>query len=121
MYSKDRQQYQFPQRIDDVITELYTDYTSGPWQVRTGKQIVIWGQLDMSRVADVVNPLDFRWGYPGIDTWEEVKQGLWMIRTFYQSQLPGNLLFEFILNPGYFAAQKLPYRRHTLGTSSFQE
>ena len=96
--------YQFPQKIDDVITELYTDYINGPWQVRTGKQIVIWGQLDMSRVADVVNPLDLRWGVPGVDTWEEVKQGLWMIRTFYQSQLPGNLLFEFILNPGYYTS-----------------
>ena len=64
MYKDDRRQYQFPQKLDDVITELYTDYTSGPWQLRLGKQIVIWGQLDMSRVADVVNPLDLRWGVP---------------------------------------------------------
>ena len=56
MYSKDRHYYQFPQKLDDVIGELYTDYINGPWQVRIGKQIVIWGQLDMSRVADVVNP-----------------------------------------------------------------
>jgi hypothetical protein len=120
MYSDDRQQYQFPQKIDDVITELYTDYTSGPWQFRTGKQIVIWGQLDMSRVADVVNPLDLRWGVPGVDTWEEVKQGLWMIRTFYQSQLPGNLLFEFILNPGYYASFKLPYQGTHWGPANFK-
>ena len=120
MYSKDRQSYQFPQRIDDVIAELYTDYINGPWQVRTGKQIVIWGQLDMSRVADVVNPLDLRRSTPGIDTWEEVKQGLWMIRTFYQSQLPGNLLFEFILNPGYYASFKLPYESTHWGPAYYK-
>jgi hypothetical protein len=120
MYSKDRQQYQFPQKLDDVIGELYTDYINGPWQVRIGKQIAIWGQLDMSRVADVVNPLDLRWGVPGVDTWEEVKQGLWMVRTFYQSQLPGNLLFEFILNPGYYTSFKLPYEGTHWGPASYK-
>ena len=120
MYSKDRQQYQFPQKLDDVIGELYTDYINGPWQVRTGKQIVIWGQLDMSRVADVVNPLDLRWGVPGVDTWEEVKQGLWMVRTFYQSQLPGNLLFEFVLNPGYYASFKIPYQSTHWGPANYK-
>ena len=120
MYSKDRRGYRAPDEFDDLVSELYLDYINGPWQVRTGKQIVIWGQLDMSRVADVVNPLDLRWGVPGIDTWEEVKQGLWMIRTFYQSQLPGNLLFEFILNPGYFASFKLPYEGTHWGSESFK-
>jgi hypothetical protein len=120
MYGSDRRGYRAPEKFDDVVAELYLDYINGPWQVRTGKQIVIWGQLDMSRVADVVNPLDMRWGVPGIDTWEEVKQGLWMIRTFYQSQLPGNLLFEFILNPGYFASFKLPYEGTHWGAEHFK-
>ncbi len=94
---------------DDILTEAYIDIIKGPWQVRIGKQIVIWGQLDVERVADVVNPLDFRWNVPGIDTWEEVKKGLWMLRGFYQSQLPGTLLFEAIFNPGYFQELVLPY------------
>jgi hypothetical protein len=94
---------------DDMISEMYADYIRGPWEVRVGKQIVIWGQLDMQRVADVVNPLDVRKQAPGIDTWEEVKQGLWMIRTFYMSQLPGNLLFETIFNPGDYENVKVPF------------
>ncbi len=56
----------------------------------------------MQRVADVVNPLDLRLGVPGVDNWEEIKKGLWMIRTTYQSSLPGNLIFENIINPGYY-------------------
>ena len=94
---------------DDMLTEAYVDVTTGPWKIRVGKQIVIWGQLDLERVADVVNPLDLRRGPPGVNTWEEVKQGLLMIRVFYQSDLPGNLLFETIFNPGDFQNFETPY------------
>jgi len=121
MYSEDRRKYQLPQKLEDVIAEMYVDYTNGPLQVRAGKQIVIWGQLDMNRVADVVNPLDLRWGVPGVDTWEEVKRGLWLLRTFYQSQLPGNLLFEAILNPGDYKATRLPYESTHWGPPFFKQ
>ena len=94
---------------DDVLTETYIDVSTGPWKIRLGKQIVIWGQLDLERVADVVNPIDIRRGPPGVNTWEEVKQGLWMIRLFYQSELPGNLLFEAIFNPGDYQNFETPY------------
>jgi hypothetical protein len=94
---------------DDILSEAYIDIIKDPWQVRIGKQIVIWGQLDLERVADVVNPIDLRRGPPGINTWEELKKGLWMIRTFYQSDLPGNLLFETIFNPGDFQNIDLMY------------
>jgi hypothetical protein len=120
LYTKHRKEYQYPTKFEDWVSEAYVDYTTGPWQVRVGKQIVIWGQLDMNRVADVVNPLDLRRGVPGIDTWEEVKQGLWMIRTFYQSQLPGNLLFEFIFNPGDYKAIRLSYEGTHWGPEYFK-
>ncbi len=96
-----RKRYIQPRDFElDMLTECYIDIQKGPWQVKVGKQIVIWGQNDIGRVADVVNPLKLTHGVPGVDTWEEVKQGLWMIRAFYQSNLPGNLLFEVIFNPG---------------------
>jgi hypothetical protein len=114
----DRSDYVSPRSFEeDVLTEAYLDVIEGPWDVRVGKQIVIWGQLDVQRVADVVNPMDFRWGVPGIDTWEEVKKGLWMIRTTYQTQLPGNLIFEGIFNPGYFQQLRLPYEGTHWGSS----
>lgn len=100
---------------DDVLTEAYIDINTGPWKIRVGKQIVIWGQLDLERVADVVNPIDIRRGPPGINTWEEVKQGLWMIRLFYQSDLPGNLLFEAIFNPGDYQNFETPYEGTAMG------
>ena len=96
-----RKRYIQPRDFElDMLTECYIDIQKGPWQVKVGKQIVIWGQNDIGRVADVVNPLKLTHGVPGVDTWEEVKQGIWMIRAFYQSDLPGDLLFEVIFNPG---------------------
>ena len=105
---------------DDVLTEAYVDITTGPWKIRVGKQIVIWGQLDLERVADVVNPLDISRGPPGINTWEEVKKGLWMIRLFYQSDLPGNLLFEVIFNPGDYETFEGPYEGTPMGALAFE-
>ncbi len=118
---RDRKDYKHPRSFDkDILTEAYLDIEKGPWQFRIGKQIVIWGQLDTNRVADVVNPLDLRWGVPGLDTWEEVKKGLWMIRGFYTSDLPGQLVFEFIFNPGYFRSQYLAYQGTHWGPKAFK-
>jgi len=107
---RDRKDWVHPRSFhDDILTEAYVDIIRGPLEVRVGKQIVIWGQLDLERVADVVNPLDLRRGPPGVNPWEEVKMGLWMIRALYQSELPGNLLFEMIVNPGDFRNIEVPY------------
>ena len=107
--SNDRRRYQMPTHFEDFLTESYLSFVTGPWDIRVGKQIVIWGQLDTSRVADVVNPMDLRRGVPGVDNWEEIKNGLWMIKTSYRSSLPGNLIFENIINPGFYQNIQLPY------------
>ena len=89
IYKTDFRSWAHPSDWDeDILTEAYVDIEKGPFEVRLGKQIVVWGSLDLAQVTDVVNPPDFRRGYPGINTWEEIKQGVWMIRAFYQSELP---------------------------------
>ncbi len=104
-----RKDHIMPSNFDrDILTEAYVHLVKGPFELRVGKQIVIWGQLDSARVADVINPLDLRTAMFGIDNWEDMKQGLWMIRGLYQTKLPGNLLFEFIFNPGDFKKILLP-------------
>ncbi len=117
IYTPDRRDYVSPRDFDDdVLTEAYIDYSNGPLQIKAGKQIVIWGQLDVQRVADVVNPLDLRKGAPGIDNWEEVKRGIWMIRSIYKSELPGDLQFEGIFNPGDFRGIQIPYEGSHYGS-----
>jgi len=104
--SSQRSWYQKPHN-EDIVAEAYVDYIRGPFNIKAGKQIVVWGETDIQRTVDVINPLDLRYGTPGVFSWSELKLGMWMFRGFYQSQLPGNLLFEFIYNPGYFQGVRL--------------
>ncbi|MCX5899467.1 MAG: hypothetical protein NTX06_01815 [Proteobacteria bacterium] len=102
-----RREYERP-KGEEYITEAYVDIIKGPLELKIGKQIVVWGELDLQRAADVINPVDVRHGSPGTDDWENIKQGLWMFRSFYQTDLPGQLLFETIIIPGDFKYAKVP-------------
>ena len=93
---------------DDWINELYVDYYKGPWNIRLGKQIIFWSEVELVRTIDQVNQLDLRYSTPGIDPWDEIKLGLWMMRGFYNSQLPGQLIFEWIWIPGDFEPVRIP-------------
>lgn len=85
---------------DDWVNEAYLDAYYGPWNIRLGKQIVSWSEVEMVRTIDKINPLDMRYSSPGIAPFDEYKLGLWMLRAFYNSDLPGNLIFETIFVPG---------------------
>jgi len=93
---------------DDLITEMYADFQYGPLQVKVGKQIVVWGEMNLKQTADVINPLDLRYGSPGTEAWEDIKIGLWMIRALYQTDLPGQLNFEVLFIPGDYEMTRLP-------------
>ncbi len=95
-------------RNSELLNELYVDIASERLQLLAGKQIVVWGETDIIRTADVINPLDLRYSLPGIDFWEEIKRGLWMVRLLYKTNLPGNLLAELLFIPGDFQYSRLP-------------
>jgi len=101
--TRDHKRYQGPFfDQDDWVNELYVDMYAGKWNLRLGKQIVVWSEVAMVRTVDMINPLDLRYSNPGIDPWDEIKLGLWMMRGFYNSTLPGQLVFEWIWIPGDF-------------------
>jgi len=109
MASRNRKRYQGPfYDQDDWINELYLDFYAGKWNVRIGKQIVFWSEVEMVRTIDRINPLDLRYTTPGIDPWDEIKIGLWMMRGFYNSDLPGQLVFEWIWIPGDYEGVRTP-------------
>ncbi|RPJ14412.1 MAG: hypothetical protein EHM37_05885 [Deltaproteobacteria bacterium] len=117
MTSRSRHRYQGPyERADDWINELYSDTYSGPWNIRMGKQIVFWSEVEMVRTIDRINPLDLRYTTPGIDPWDEMKLGLWMLRVFYTSDLPGQLVFEGIWSPD-FQRVRTPIEGTPLGSN----
>jgi len=119
--SRERKRYQRPCfDADDWINELYIDIYSGPWNIRLGKQIVFWSETAMVRTIDRINPLDLRYTTPGIDPWDEIKLGLWMMRGFYNSSLPGQLVFEWIWIPGDFEQVRAPTEGTSMGTGVVQ-
>lgn len=70
------------QRLGNEIRELFVDIRQGPLFLRLGKQQVVWGESDFLRLADIINPLDFRWHY-FLEEWQDIRQGLPMVRAIY--------------------------------------
>ncbi len=116
MTSANRKRYQGPSYDqDDWINEMYADIYSGKWNIRLGKQIIFWSEVEMVRTVDRINPLDLRYTTPGIDPWDEMKLGLWMMRGFYNSDLPGQLVFEWIWIPGDYEGVRTPREGTSMG------
>jgi hypothetical protein len=45
---------------NDYFRELYLDTEVGGWDLRLGKQQVVWGTADGIKLLDIINPTDFR-------------------------------------------------------------
>lgn len=50
--------YLLPSRTFIELREAYFDYTAPNWDLRIGRQIVIWGVADGLRITDLISPLD---------------------------------------------------------------
>ncbi len=48
------------QRLEAELRDTYLDFSAGPWDLRLGKQQVVWGEAVGVFVADVVNARDLR-------------------------------------------------------------
>ena len=100
---------------EDIIRELYVQLIHGDWDIRIGKQQVVWGQQIGVQTLDVINPLDLRTQVIGLTEWENVRIGLWMIRVCKQTDLPGQIDLEGILIPNDFETFKMPLEGTYLG------
>ena len=111
-----RSYHQYIRTADkDILRELFVQVIKGDWDIRIGKQQVVWGQQLGKRTLDVINPLDLRTQVIGLTEWENVRIGLWMIRLIKHTNLPGELDFEFILIPNDFESFKMPLEGTYLG------
>ncbi len=95
---------------EETIRELYLQYIRGPWDIRIGKQQVIWGEQLGLRTLDAVCPLDIRTEVIGLTEWENIRIGLWMLRTIYDfaDDLPGQLSLEAIFIPLDYEPTQIP-------------
>jgi hypothetical protein len=95
---------------EDTIRELYLQFYSRGWDLRIGKQQVIWGEQLGLRTLDVVCPLDIRTESIGLTEWENIRIGLWMFRGIYDfaDSLPGQLSLETIFIPFDYEPTQIP-------------
>jgi len=49
-----------PYTQSEFLRELYVDTTLGDWDLRIGKQQVVWGTADGAKLLDIINPTDYR-------------------------------------------------------------
>ena len=61
----------------DWLRELYVDTTVGDWDVRLGKQQVVWGTADGIKLLDMINPTD--WREFNQNTMADARIPVWMI------------------------------------------
>ncbi len=70
----------FKQAYD--LWEFYVDFSRGPLFVRIGRQNLAWGETDIFRLLDLINPLDNTFGGPFEDL-DDRRIPLWMLRASY--------------------------------------
>jgi hypothetical protein len=68
---------EFKQSYD--LWEAYADFSRGPGFLRIGRQNLAWGETDIFRLLDQINPLDNTFGGPFEDL-DDRRIPLWMVR-----------------------------------------
>jgi hypothetical protein len=98
----------FKQSYD--LWEAYADLAKGPVFFRIGRQNVSWGETDVFRLLDVINPLDNTYG--GIfEDLDDRRIPLWMLRGSYNFGTMGpaaSLTLEGFWVPGSLDARVAP-------------
>ncbi|MEW6442311.1 MAG: DUF1302 family protein [bacterium] len=98
----------FKQAYD--LWELYLDLSRGPLFIRLGRQNLAWGETDIFRLLDGINPLDNTFGGPFEDL-DDRRIPLWMLRGSYNFGRVGpvsTLTLEGFWVPGSWDARVAP-------------
>lgn len=88
-------------KTDDDIREIYADIYWKKWRVRIGKQQVMWGEADLFRMSDIVNPLDVSWNLNLNPTvFEEIRIPLWAVDAIWSVSTGYQWAIELLWLPG---------------------
>ncbi|MFQ5488233.1 MAG: DUF1302 family protein, partial [Gammaproteobacteria bacterium] len=79
---------------DAELRELYFDLFLGDFDIRIGKQFVVWGVLTGVRIVDEINPMDFRELI--LPDLLDYRIPLWMLKVDYYG---ANNTYEFLWIP----------------------
>ena len=63
------------------VREFFINFRAFPWlDIRLGRQLVAWGESVNSRLLDVVNPVNSTWHSALLESFEDQRMPLWMVR-----------------------------------------
>lgn len=77
-------------RQSTELWECYVDLSRGPLFLRLGRQNLSWGETDVFRLLDNINPLDNTFGGP-FEELDDRRIPLWMLRGSYNFGMIGPL------------------------------
>jgi hypothetical protein len=76
-------------QYEKKIREIYADISlknvlieDTNTRIRIGKQQIMWGESDLFRMADIINPVDISWDYllyASVSSFEDIRIPLWAI------------------------------------------
>ncbi len=97
---------------EDVLKECHVTWTPGDFNLRVGKQIVVWGRMDGTRIMDQINPKDVRLGASDVE-FETSIIPIWLAKLEYYPQIMLPFVdeygIEFVFNPNAdFIGDKAP-------------
>ncbi len=93
------------------LWEAYLDFTKGPFFARIGRQNLSWGETDVFRLMDLINPLDNTFGGVFEDL-DDRRIPLWMLRgswNFGYVGPVGSTTLEAFWVPGNLDVQVAPF------------
>jgi hypothetical protein len=103
LFSKSRGHLNVDDKYWQILNEAHVTWSPGGKSlIRVGKQIVGWGQTDMFRLMDQINPLDQRRGFADVQ-FEDTIIPIWLVRAEYYQPIMTKWLQEigvqFVFNP----------------------
>ncbi len=82
------------------LREFYADVYPFDWlSFRLGRQQVTWGETGQFRLLDVINPINGTWHFYPIESFEDVRIPLWIVKTMVEFQDIDHAL-EIVWVPG---------------------
>ena len=83
---------------ENEFRELYVDFNAAEWlSFRVGRQQVTWGDLGQYRLLDVINPVDTSWHFGALESFEDQRIPLWILKTLVDVEpLEGSLEFVWV-------------------------
>jgi len=109
------------------IREIYADFMlknigvcGADTRIRIGKQQIMWGESDLFRMADIINPLDISWMYllyASVSSFEDIRIPLWAIDVNWSMSTGHQWGVELVFMPLNFQEGFEPHRLPQSGSN----